>query len=242
MTDLGFSYELVIDIDLDFPASDVPNWQQIRFSSAVAPQSTPTMLDAATYDDRGAANQVRVGEADTLGFTVQVQRNVDGTYLPELQKLIDAAAPGIRGKDGQVHLRYYDSEGAAYAREGHFTVQADRQNTGNAETGGWAITATSAGPVQVIANPGTPGTAAPVVTSALPSGAAEGEQVTVRGSGFAAATGVTLGGVDVDDLTVIGDSVIVLVVPADEDAPRQADIVVTSPAGTSTAFPYSRGA
>lgn len=245
MTDLGFSYELDIDIDLAYPASGTPSWQQIRFTSAIAPQSSPTLLDAATYDDEGAANQVRVGEADTLAFTVQTQRNVDGTFLAELQKLVDAAAPGLRGKAAQVHARYYDSKGADYAREGFFTVQADRQNTGNAEVGGFSVTLTSAGPVTKIANPGQPSpTAAPVVGSALPSAAVAGTQLTIKGTGFTGvtgATGVKVGGTNATSYVVVGDTTIVAIVPA--GSAGSAPVVVTHPTtGASNSFPYTRGA
>ncbi|KMM44859.1 hypothetical protein CWIS_13575, partial [Cellulomonas sp. A375-1] len=242
-TDLGFSYELDLDIDLAYPASDTPNWQAIRFTSAVAPQSAPTLLDAATYDDEGAANQVRVGETDTLGFTIQIQRDGAGAYLPEVQKLLDAAAPGLRGKAAQVHVRYYDSEGSDYAREGRFTVQADRQNTGNAEVGGWSITLTSAGPVQKIAVPVAAPATKPTLTSATPSAVAQGGQVTIKGSGFTGTiptSGVKFGATNATSWVVVGDSTIVAIMPA--GTAGAANTVVTNAAGASDALPYTRGA
>lgn len=246
-TDLGLSYELDADINLGGPKTLPANWQQIRFTSAIAPSHTATLQDIATYDDEGATNQAKIGEAASLAFTVQARRNPDGTFLPEVQALIDAAKPGTRGNQASVEVRYYDSKGADYAFQGVFAVQIDRGATGNAEVGSWAITLTGQGPVKVIPNPAISGTtpaAKPAITNATPSGAAAGALLTIKGSGFTGvtgATGVKIGSVNATSYAVVADNTIVATVPAGTAGP--ANITVTHPtAGASEPFGYTRGA
>lgn len=86
------------------------------------------------------------------------------------------------------------------------------------------------------------GAAAPVVTHLFPVGgpAAGGTSVTIDGSGFTGATGVTFGGVAATGLVVLSDSEIDCVAPA--HAVGAVDVVVTTPAGTGTdvaAFTYA---
>lgn len=153
-TDLGFSYELDIDINTAGPGAVTPSWQQIRFTSAIAPSIDPTMLDAATYDDEGAANQERVGESWSVPLTVQQRRLIaDGSVLPEMQVLLDAAKPGKRGNAALVEVRFYDSAGSDYAFQGTAVVKVDRGATGNAEIGSWSVTLTGKGKLVPIANP-----------------------------------------------------------------------------------------
>lgn len=246
-TDLGLSYELDIDINLNGPGSAVKNWQQIRFTSAINPQHTPTMVDVATYDDKGATNQAKLGDSAAVSFTVQARRNADGSYLPEVQALIDAAKPGTRGNAATVEVRYYDSLGADFACQGIYSVQVDRGATGNADPGGWSVSLTGKGQVTPIANPAPAGgspTAAPVVSSALPSAAAAGAIVTIKGAGFAGitlATAVKFGAAAATSISVVGDSTIVAVVPA--GTAGSAPITVTHPDnGASNALAYTRGA
>lgn len=246
-TDLGLSYEHDIDLNLAGPGVTPANWQQIRFTSAINPQHSPTLVDVATYDDEGATNQAKLGESASLSFTIQARRNPDGSFLPEVQALLDAAKPGTRGNAAEVEVRYYDSEGADYAFQGIFAVQVDRGATGNVEAGSWSVTLTGKGKIRPITNPAPAGgspTAEPVVSSALPSGATAGAIVTIKGSGFAgviAPTAVKFGAVAATSISTVGDNTIVAVVPA--GAAGSAPITVTHPDnGASNALPYTRGA
>lgn len=83
----------------------------------------------------------------------------------------------------------------------------------------------------------------PFIASALPSGAAAGSQVTITGSGFTGVTGaasVKFGATNASSYVVVNDTSIVAVMPA--GSAGAANIVVTSPAGPSAAFAYTRGA
>lgn len=245
-TDLGLSYELDLDVNLAGPGVTPPNWQQIRFTSAIAPDHSPNLIDAQTYDDEGASNQARVGESGSLAFSVQVQRNPDGTFLPEAQALLNAAKPGVRGSASLVEVRYYDSRGGDYAFQGIFSVAVTRGATGNSEAGNWAATLTSKGKITPIVNPAPAGgspSAKPVILSALPTAVAAAGLVTIKGSGFTGvtgATGVKFGSVNAASYVVVSDNTIVATMPA--GTAGAANITVVRGADTSPAFTYTRGA
>ncbi len=241
-TDLGLSYELDLDINLAGPGARPENWQQVRFTSAIAPAHAAVMADASTYDDEGAQNQAKIGETGSAPFTIQAHRNPDGSFLPEAQAFINAAKPGTRGSQALVEVRYYDSKGADYAFQGLFSVDLARQTTGNQEIAGWSVTLTSKGPIQVIENPvlsggGTPA-AAPIIISASPSGAGEGDQVKITGSGFTGVTAVTVDGDPVEQYLSVGDNVLVIILPGGD--PGDVPIIVTNATGPSQPFEYER--
>lgn len=83
--------------------------------------------------------------------------------------------------------------------------------------------------------------AVPTIVSALPSGAAAGAIVTIRGTGFTGTvptTGVKFAAVNASSWSVTDDGTIVAVVPA--GSAGSAPITVTNATGASTAFPYTR--
>lgn len=157
-TEFGFSYEYAVDINLG--TAEAPNWQQIRFISAVDPQVTPVTQDAATYEDLGAPNQVKLSESWTLGFTVQVHRQSGGGFLPEVEELLALAGPDSVGNQATGHFRWYDNPADLTATpsnndafEGFGTVQVNRGQTGNDQIGSWAVTVTGQGRRTSITNP-----------------------------------------------------------------------------------------
>lgn len=82
--------------------------------------------------------------------------------------------------------------------------------------------------------------AVPTISSALPSGAGDGDVVSVGGSRFTGTTGVTVGGSAVGDFYVVNDSQIIITVPVGDAG--SAPIIVTNATGASSAFAYTRGA
>lgn len=81
----------------------------------------------------------------------------------------------------------------------------------------------------------------PLIVSALPSAAAQGNIVTITGSGFLGATAVKFGAVNATSFVVNGDgSVVYAVMPA--GSAGSAPVTVITPAGTSNAQAYTRGA
>lgn len=83
---------------------------------------------------------------------------------------------------------------------------------------------------------------APVIVSALPSGAATGALVTIKGyyfTGVSGASGVKFGGSNATNYTVVDDSTIIATMPT--GSAGAANIVVTNTTGASAAFAYTRG-
>lgn len=249
-TELVFSYEYALDINLGTVAE--PDWQQIRFSSAIDPQVTPVQQDGATYDDDGAPHPHKLSESWTCGATIQAHRLVDGAFLPEVEKLLELAGPESTGNRAVAHVRWYDDPvgqepNPAEAYEGFAFVQMNRQNTGNDQIAGWTLTLTGQGRRRRIANPSTASLAdtgeAPLLVSALPSGAAQGELVTITGAGLAGVTGaggVKFGSTNATEYTVVSGTKIVAVVPA--GSAGSAAITVTHPVnGASDPLAYTRG-
>lgn len=159
-TEFGFSYEYGIDINTGTTAA--PVWTPIRFPSAIDPQSTPITQDAATYDDLGSPNAVKLSESWTAGFTIQQHRLGTGKYLPEVEKLLELGGPDAVGNSATGEFRWYDKPANGVpnpdeAYQGRATVQINRQNTGNDQIGGWTVTLTGQGRRTQIANPYTSG-------------------------------------------------------------------------------------
>lgn len=95
---------------------------------------------------------------------------------------------------------------------------------GNEHVGEWLIPPASA--------------VAPTLTSALPSGQAAGQSVTISGAGFGGVTSVTFGGVESPLFQVLSTTQLKAALPA--GAAGSAPIVVTGPAGASIARAYTR--
>lgn len=243
-TELGFSYEYAIDINLG--TAEAPTWQQIRFCSAIDPQVTSIEQDGATYDDNGAPHPIKVGESWTLGCTVQAQRQADGSYLPELEKLLEHAGPESVGKAAAAHVRWYDdpvdqNPNPNEAYEGHGTVTVTRAQTGNDQIGSWGITITGQGRRKRIPNPSTATAAggAPVILGATPDEAGAGDLVTITGSGLTGVTSVVFGAEPAAQFVVVSPSTIIAELPA--DSAGEISIVVTHPVnGASAPFTYTR--
>lgn len=151
-TELGFSYEYGIDVKID----DV--WQKIRFTSNVNPATTDVEKDGATYDDQGSPHPVKTAEQNQLDFYVQMHRLTDGKYLPEMETILAATRPGVRGAAAAREFRIYDNPASgtpnpdeAYELTG--TVSVARAQTGNDEIGGWNVTVKGQGPRRKVANP-----------------------------------------------------------------------------------------
>ncbi|MBD8477567.1 IPT/TIG domain-containing protein [Microbacterium sp. CFBP 8794] len=81
-------------------------------------------------------------------------------------------------------------------------------------------------------------TVAPTITSALPTAKGAGETVTITGTNFYGATSVTFGGVESPLFQVTSSTQIKAALPA--GSAGSAPIVVTGPAGASTARAYTR--
>ena len=131
---LKVSYETAVDVDIS-DGTGAPIFQRVRFIDAVNPTATGVRVPATTYEDKGAPNEIRTSEAWTLSFNVQVHV-VAGAYLPEVQALLDRAAPDATGEAAKIAVRYYDHPDGARdpiltdAYSGLATVEITRGQTG----------------------------------------------------------------------------------------------------------------
>jgi len=241
-TTLGKSFEYGLDINLG--SSGTPDWQPMRRMSAWAPTFAAVTSDVGTYDDLGSPNEDVTGRTFAGAFTVQANRSITtGRYLPEVDKLVAAARS--KGEDAVVEIRFYHKPetGTPHptdAGQALVTVELTRQNTGNADTDSFSISLSGKGPYTPIANPFQGwGSTTPIVSAVTPEGAGAGELVTINGSGFLDASGVTFDALPADDFTVVNGASIIAVLPA--DTAGAVPVVVTTPGGASQAFSYTRG-
>jgi hypothetical protein len=103
----------------------------------------------------------------------------------------------------------------------------------------WGITATGKGKRRKIANPWTGwGASAPAIASVSPEGEGEGDLVQIDGTYFTGASSVTFEAVEATDFAIISNGTIAAVLPA--GAAGEVDVIVTTPAGASSPFPYVR--
>lgn len=154
--DLGFSYEMNLDIDMNFntPAAGTPDWLPLAFITDVDPKNDKTFADASTYADEGAERNAVVGEKWEITFVHQLQRDpTTGLYITVLAKLVKCAAFGARNKDAQVSIRWYDRGGADDAWQGVGYVARSRSAKNNKDIGGFSFTITGNGVAVPIDNP-----------------------------------------------------------------------------------------
>jgi hypothetical protein len=242
-TEYGFGYEYGIDV-WDPVTS---GWLPFRFPTGINPQATPVTADGATYDDLGSPNEAKLSESWSLDFNVQQHRLADGSYLPEVQRLIDLTKPTATGNAAVGRFRWYDKPAAGLpnpndAFEGDATVTMNRGNTDNQGIGSWAVSLAGKGRRRQIENPwtGWDTEQLPFISGISPAGALEGDLVTITGSSFSGATAVEFDGTPVGDYTVVSTSSIVAVVPA--GIAGEVAVTVLTPVGESPAFAYTRGA
>lgn len=158
-TDLGFSYEYGVDINLG--TVEDPIWQRIRFISNVDPQTTNVTVDAQTYEDLGSANAIKTSESWTLPFFVQAHYKQDGSLIQEQAALKAYTEPDVVGEAATADVRWYDNPAERAfdpdeAYRGRATVQMVRAQTGpGGEVAGWNVTLTGRGRRTKITHPKT---------------------------------------------------------------------------------------
>ena len=240
---LGKSFEHGIDINLGLPGT--PEWQPVRRISAWAPTYPKATTDVGTYDDLGAANEDVTGRSFATSFTVQGNRSTTtGLYRPELEEIL--AASKSKGSAAVVDVRWYHKPETGTpnpndAGRADVTVEATRQNTGNAETEVYAVSLTGKGEFTPIDNPFTGwGATAPIIGGVTPAGAGTGDIIVINGSGLLGATAVKFAAVNAAEFVVISASSVVAVLPSGSAGPVA--ITVVTPGGTSAEFSYTRAA
>lgn len=237
-TEVGFSYELGIDIDLGTESE--PKWQPVRFCKAIAPAASAKEIDGQTYDDFGADHPIKVGESWNVSLNVQQHRLANGQYLPEVESMMSAARPDAVGDKATRRFRVYDKPADGQAANptdafmGVGTVSVSRAQTGTAEEGGWNFEIKGQGPRIPITNPLVEA-GKPVLTKVEPERAAVGKQVTISGAALSKASKVEFGTHTAEFTIVAGQ--IVATVPTGASGPSP--IKVTNAAGASEPLAFN---
>jgi len=227
----GNAFELGLDVFIG------AGWFNIPDITALNPQPQAQTRNRSSYAAKGQPRPNTYARGMTLGVNVEVVRDETGQYQDELQYLLDKAA--LLNDDNKVRVRWFDTLGADYAYEMTATIEHSRPNTGDQDAGWFGFTFTATSTPEKVPNP-VLDDADPALASAAPSGADATERVLVTGIGLTGATGVTIGGTAGTGVVVHDDRHLSFVVPA--GSAGSAPIIVTTPAGSSAALPYTRGA
>ncbi|MGB3413626.1 MAG: hypothetical protein WBA28_02810 [Microbacteriaceae bacterium] len=205
---------------------------------------TPTAVTVPreVYGNKGLPSENKIGESWVLSFDVELVRDPVSGELVAAQAwvawLLEVASK--KGKDNKITADWFDAlAGALPAYEGSFSVSVAPGDRGYAGKGIRTFTLTSDGVVPTKVSP-IAGSGEPVLESALPSGAAAGELVYVRGVFLGDVTAATIGGTAAAEIhNVPGDNYLtILELPA--GSAGSAPIILTTAAGASEALPYVR--
>lgn len=224
-------------VDLTSDLTLAAGWLQLNGINDLKPDVSPNTVETSAYDTDGWDSFEITGNAWTL--TAGFFRRKDGAGAYDPAQELARACIGQFGDAARVGVRWYDKDGSAEAYRGIAIVKWEKGNTGVKDVETVTLTLTGDGPLATITNPGTPALA-PVVTSALPSGAAAGELVEIRGSGFTGASAVKFGATNAADYVVNSDSLITASMPT--GSAGAANVTVTNSVGVSNSLAYTRGA
>lgn len=225
-------------LDVDLAATETPDWAQVRATQNFVPGINSTVQDSSDYDAEGwGSDAVTLRKAQPTATLLRKENPTTGAYDPGQEKLRQCS------EDLELaHIRWYERKAGGQAWEGYALVQWAPQGGGVEGLQAVNVTLLVQGKPEKIASP-TAATSVPVLTTALPSGAAQGDQVTIKGAGFTGTTGaagVKFGATNATDYVVVDNATIVAVVPAGSAGP--ANIVVTNGVGASAPLTYTRGA
>lgn len=238
----GQSYEWLTDVAPMPPAGVDPTYIHYPDVTALVPSPTLTKADGTTYANKGKSAQSVVGEDFTLAFDGLIVRNAQGVVHPAMALMIASANAHLEGGDPSkkiIMARAYHHWIPELAWE--FSAQCEwaRKSTGNAENEFLSITMSAQGDRKVIPNPALGAPVLPTITSATPAEAAEDEFVQIEGAGLTNVIGVTFGGIASPAFTT---SAGVLFAQMPAGSAGAAAIVVTTVAGQTAPFSYTRGA
>jgi len=221
---------LAVDI-----STDNITWVRLLGTTDVNPTDKPTEVDATDYDSAGFTSTEVTLHAWAL--TVKYNRKSTAGVFDAVQETIRATQFKF-GTAARVYVRWYDRNGKPDAKSGLALVDYNRTKSGTGDLEEVTVSFNGDGVLSDISNPGN--STLPAILSALPSGAAVGSVVTIGGQFFTGATLVKFLAVTATVFTVVSDTTIVAVMPA--GVAGSAPVQVTTAAGVSNSFAYTRGA
>lgn len=228
--------ELARRTNVDISVDGGTTWLQLIGKTDVQPVISPTIQNATTYENGGwKSNEVTLQEWSVV---VKCLRESNSSNVLDPTQELLVARIGQFGTNARVMVRWYDNQGRADQSWSGLAI-VTFANTGTAVDGldEDTFTFTGDGTLTPISNPYA-SSLAPVVISALPSGAGAGALVTILGQGFASATAVKFAAVTATVTKIYGDTMIVALMPA--GSAGSAPVTVINPVGTSNALAYTR--
>ncbi len=218
-------------------STDNTTWVRLLGTTDVNDQDTPTYVDVTDYDNSGfAGTEITL---HTWAMTVKFNRKSNAGVFDPVQETIRAARFQF-GTQARVYVRWYDRNGKPDGKSGLAIVEWNQSKSGVADVEEITVNFKGDGVLSSIANPGN--STLPVVLSATPSGVATGGLVTIGGqylTGPVVTTGVKFGGVNATSGPCVTDTTVVAVRPA--GLAGSTAVLVTTAAGASNSFAYTRG-
>jgi hypothetical protein len=219
-------------------STDNATWLPLKGIQDLAPKENPTIQSTTDFDTNGFETVEKTVTALTLTAKIRHITNT-GTEDPG-QALTRTAGQFQFGNAVRLYVRWYDRNNGPEAWTMQAVIDWTPSKTAAADIEEITITFRGDGAVTSITNPlGSP--VVPVISAVTPSGVAAAGIIRIVGANFTtpvATTGVKVGGVNATSWDFISDSLIEAVVPA--GSAGSAPIIVTTVAGASAAFPYTR--
>jgi len=218
-------------------STDNSTWIPFKGITDLQVKENATVVDVTDYDTDGFTAKEKTLSGATI--TVKADGPLNAGVADPGQEIVRATQYQF-GSAARVYIRWYDRNNLpeAYSCYALANWSASKTGVGDAEE----ITAVfdSDGAITSITNPVTMANV-PAITSVTPSGVAAGGIIRIQGAYFTtpvATTGVKIGGVNATSWDYISDSLIEAVMPA--GSAGSAPVIVTTSAGASAAFPYTR--
>lgn len=227
---------LARDYRVQLSADGSTNWLTVYGLNDLNPAFDPTKVDSTDYESDGwAASEITLN-----AWSLAMKLNVKSTAgVQDAAFTLLQNCQGEFGDSARVYARWFRKDGLPGAWSGRGIVSVVPSKTGVTDLNEQTVTVDGDGKPTKISNPYA-ADSAPSLAAATPSAAAEGDQVTITGAGFTGTTGVKFGTTAATGYVVLGDSVIVAVMPA--GSAGAANVTVTNATGTSDPLAYTRGA
>jgi hypothetical protein len=221
-------------------STDASTWLPFKGIMDLAPNENPTIQSTTDFDNNGFETNEKTVTSGTL--TAKIRHIINAGLADPGQELARTAGQFQFADAVRLYVRWYDKYNGPEAWQCRSIVSWTPSKTGAADVEEVTVVFKADGAVTAITNPaGT--TALPVITSVTSSPAAQvaGGLIRIIGANFTtpvATTGVKVGGVNATSWDLVSDSLIEAIVPA--GTAGSAPILVTTTAGASNAFPYTR--
>jgi hypothetical protein len=211
-------------------------WIPLNGITDLDPEIKANLEDSTAYDTDGWSTSEPTLMSWTLAATF-FRRMTANVYDPG-QELV-RACQGQFGAAARIGVQWYDRNGGPEAYSGVAVVDWKRSNTAvkDLEEAVATFTGTDVPLNMNIANPYQT-ELSPVITGVTPSGVGAGVPVAITGTALTGTTAVDFGGVAATHFEFINDQLVVATLPT--GSAGAANVTVTTPIGTSTAFAYTR--